>query len=194
MTMERLLRMAAPGICVALLMSQAVSAAEPEFQITPRAGQGSLRVDQSIVSIDGREPLADDRTFGVGVGFGYLTSPGIVLEIGTDSFGSFDFFDSFDSLSLDQKFASVGYQAELGHNWRLVPRVGRAKWKLKAEEGWAFNPGPEQTQRLSGWDYYWELSLSHRISRVVALGLNYRQGDYDFGRTRSTTFLVTIGF
>ena len=192
--MERLLWIAAPGICVVLLMSQAVAAAVPEFQITPRAGQGSLHVDRSIVSIDGRDTLADDRTFGVGAGFGYLTSPGVVLEIGTDSFGSFDLFDALDSLSLDQKFASVGYQAELGHGWRLVPRIGRAKWKLKAEEGAAFNPGPEQTQRLSGWDYYWELSLSHRISRVVALGLNYKQADYDFGRTRSTTFLVTIGF
>jgi len=30
--------------------------------------------------------------------------------------------------------------------------------------------------------------------RVVALGVNFRRGDYDFGRTRATTFMVTIGF
>jgi hypothetical protein len=192
--MKRTWQAAALGVCAALLGMQAAAAAAPEFQITPRVGQGSLHLDQPIQSINVEDTLTHDRTLGLGAGFGYLTSRGVVFEIGADSFGTFDLFDTFDSFSLQQKFASVGYQAELGRGWRLVPRVGRARWKLKAEEGWAFNPGPEEAQRLRGWNYYWELSLSHRISRVVAMGVQYKQGDYDFGRTRSTTFLVTLGF
>jgi hypothetical protein len=172
-------------------VAQAANAAAPEFQITPRAGKGTLRVDESI---DLNDSLAGDDTFGLGAGFGYLTPPGVVLEIGADSFGSFDLFDTFDSLSLTQEFASIGYQAEFGNGWRLVPRVGRARWKLRAEEGLVFNPGPEETREFRGWDYYWELSLSRRISRVVALGLHYKQGNYNFGRTRTTAFLVTLGF
>jgi len=161
------------------------------LQIAPRVGKGSLRVDR----FEGSDRfVADDDTAGLGVSLAYLTSPGVVFEIGTDSFGSFDLFGAIDNFRLTQAFASVGYQAELGHGWRLVPRFGRATWRLKAEEGFLFNPGPEQTREIRGGDYYWEVGLSRQISRVVALGVAYKQGDYDFGRARAATFNVTLGF
>ena len=45
-----------------------------------------------------------------------------------------------------------------------------------------------------GNDYFWEAAVGRQISSKVTLGLNVKQGNYDFGRTRSAAFVVTIGF
>ncbi len=166
-------------------------AAQTEFQITPRAGFGDLRIDRFVGT---EHSLADKDTYGAGVGLGVLTPFGVVFEAGIDDFGDFDFFNTLDSRRLTQKSASVGYQFELGQGWRLVPRIGRAHWKLRSEEGLLFNPGPEEVRTISGDDYFWEASVSRRISNVVTLGMNYKQGNFDFGRSRSASFVVTLGF
>lgn len=175
----------------ALLCERPAEAVTPEFQIAPRVGLGALRLDEFVGVNDDRD---QSDTYGIGVGFGFLTPIGIVAELGADSFGDFDLFDSFDSVSLSQEYLSVGYQAELGDGWRLVPRVGRAHWKLRSEEGRLFNPGPEEEREIRGYNYFWEIGVSRRVSRVVTLGMNYRQGQYEFGRTRSAVFVVTLGF
>jgi len=187
--MRNVLTILAAGALLAL--HGTAGAAESEFQITPRAGLGDLRIDQ-FEGID--DNLAETDTYGLGVGFGVKTPVGVVFEAGVDHFGNFDFFNAFDGFSLSQKFVSIGYQFELGEGWRLVPRVGRAHWKVRNEEGRLFNPGPEETRSISGDDYFWEASVSRRISRVVTLGVNYKQGNFDFGRSRTTSFIVTLGF
>jgi hypothetical protein len=175
----------------AILLSPAASAVDQEFQITPRVGLGSLEVDQFVGLNTER---MDVDTYGLGASAGYLTPIGVVLEIGYDSFSDFDFFDTFDNFSLSQRFASVGYQFELGHQWRLVPRVGRAHWKLRSREGHLLNPGPEDERSVTGDNYFWEIGVARRISRVVTLGASYRRGQYGFGTTQSTAFTVTLGF
>jgi hypothetical protein len=187
--MRSLVTMAAAGLLLAL--QGTANAAKTEFQITPRAGFGELRVDQFVGAASSR---AETDTYGVGVGLGVLTPIGVVFEAGIDDFGDFDFFNTFDSFNLTQKFASVGYQFELGSGWRLVPRVGRTHWKLRSEEGRIFNPGPEEVQSISGDGYFYEASVSRRISDVVTLGMNYKHGNFDFGRSRSVAFHVTLGF
>jgi hypothetical protein len=188
--MERILLVVSLALG-ALLYERPAAAITPEFQISPRAGLGSLRLDEFVGF---SEDDSESDTYGIGIGVGFLTPIGIVAEIGADSFGDFDFFDSFDSVSLSQEYLSVGYQAELGDGWRLVPRVGRARWKLRSEEGRLFNPGPEEEREIRGYNYFWEIGVSRRVSRVVTLGMNYRQGQYEFGRTRSAAFVVTLGF
>jgi outer membrane protein with beta-barrel domain len=187
--MRSVLTILAAGALLAL--QGTASAVESEFQITPRAGLGDLRIDQ-FEGVD--DNLAVTDTYGLGVGMGFLTPAGIVFEAGVDNFGDFDFFNTFDSFSLSQKSVSVGYQFELGEGWRLVPRVGRAHWKLRSEAGRIFNPGPEAVRSISGDSYFWEASVSRRISRVVTLGMNYKQGNFDFGRSRTASFIVTLGF
>jgi hypothetical protein len=167
------------------------TAAETEIQIAPRAGFGELRVEP-FGGLNTERIEVD--TQGLGVSLGVLTPIGLVAEVGADEFGDYDFFDSFDGYELSQQFVSVGYQFELGSGWRLVPRVGRMKWKLRSEEGRLFNPGPEETTEVRGYDYYWEVGVSRRISKVVSLGMNYKQGSFDFGRSHSVAFLVTLGF
>jgi hypothetical protein len=178
-------------IVLAAFGSDSARAVESEFQISPRAGRGDLQIDafQGL-----NDQSADTNTFGLGCGFGVLTPIGVVVEAGGDSYGDLDIVGALDSFTLSQNFAAVGYQFELGSGWRIVPKVGRTRWKLRSEEGMLFNPGPEATREIRGYDYYWEASVSRRISSVVALGVAYKQGDFSFGRSRTTSFLVTLGF
>jgi hypothetical protein len=183
----------ATGLC-ALLALQATAHAQTaprksEFQLTPRAGIGNLRVDRFI-------PVRDDErrdTHGLGIGFGFLTPLGIVVEAGGDYFGNDNLFGLDDNLTLRQEFVSVGYQLELGEGWRFVPRVGRAHWKIRSDDDELFDDNDPAIIRR-GNDYFWEAAVGRQISRKVALGVNFKQGNYDFGRSRSAAFVVTIGF
>jgi hypothetical protein len=161
-----------------------------EFQLTPRAGVGDLRIDR-FIPVRSDEPRKD--THGLGIGFGFLTPVGIVVEAGGDYFGNDNLFGLDDNLSLRQEFISVGYQFELGDGWRIVPRVGRAHWKVRSDDDQLFDDNNPAIIRR-GNDYFWEATVGRQISRKVTLGLNAKQGNYDFGRTRSAAFVVTIGF
>ena len=183
---------AAIAASLALLIgTQQASAAETEFQITPRVGFSDLKVDR-FVGVNTEDKTTD--TFGIGAGIGVLTPLGIVLEIGADEYSDLDLFDALDGFTLKQRFIDIGYQFELGNGWRVVPRVGRAKWKLRSEEGRLFNPGPEESRNIRGYDNFAELSVSRRISKLVTLGGSYRYGDYGFGRNGTAAFVVTLGF
>ena len=75
-----------------------------------------------------------------------------------------------------------------------MPRVGRAHWKLRSQEGRLFNPGPEEVREAKGDSYFWEIGVARQISRVVTLGATFKQGAVRFGRTQSAAFTVTLGF
>lgn len=163
-----------------------------EFQITPRVGVGELRIDHFTGVGDN---LEEKDTHGIGTGFGFLTPIGVVVEVGAEVFGDESLFETEDSFSLRQQFISLGYQIELGNGWRIVPRVGRAHWKLRTDESAIFDfDDDDDAREVKGNDYFYEASVSKRISKVVSLGLNVKQGNYDFGRSRSAAFLVTLGF
>ena len=166
-------------------------AAEDEWQITPRGFSGDLDVKRQYTGVNGAR--VDGNLAGLGCGIGYLTPVGLVVEIGAEAAGEFSLFGALDTYDIDQQFVAAGYQFELGSGWRFVPKFGRARWRLKSEEGAFLNSGAERSEVIDGYDYYWEASVSRRISRVVSLGISYKQGDYRFGRASSTAFMVTIG-
>lgn len=178
-------------VLVAIVTAHSAQAAEAEWQITPRAGFGDMEVDPLFRGPNDDRDDAD--TYTIGCALGLLTPIGIVAEIGADFGTEFDLFGSFDTYSIAQQFGAIGYQFELGGGWRFVPKFGRTHWSFRSDEGFLFNPGPEESKKVDGYDYYWEAGVSRRISQRVALGVNYKQGDYAFGRARSANFLVTIG-
>jgi len=185
--MRTMLLAATLAACAAV--QPALAEADSEFQITPRIGQGELKLD----AFAGDEELHETDTYGLGVGFGVKTPIGVLFEVGGDSQGNIEIFDDDEEFSLTQRYIAVGYQFELGEGWRFVPMVGRVRWRLEGEQGAFLNPGPEEVEVMRGYDYYWEASVSRRISRVVALGIAYKQGDYTFGKSSSAAFMVTIG-
>jgi hypothetical protein len=128
-------------------------------------------------------------TFGTGISAGVLTPFGLVLEAGIERFGHYTFW-GFDEFQFDQNFVAAGYQFELG-KWRIAPKAGWADWEL--DHAGLLVPRA-QRQSLEGHDYFWELGVSRRISRIVTLGLSHQSGNYDFGHAHATSFVVTLSF
>lgn len=175
----------------AMLASQPSFAFEwGELQLAPRGGGGDIDIKPQF---RGPNIRSDADTFVGGFSAGLRAPFGFLIEVGHEAAVEFDLFDAFDSYDFSQVYVGVGYQFELGEGWRFVPKYERSRWKLHSEEGAFANPGPEDSDTFRGYEHIWELNLSRRVSDTVALGVSHRQGDYLFGRARSTTFLVTIG-
>lgn len=170
--------------CCMLGAASVTSAADWQFQLAPRAGEGHLRID-----IPQRAALTPD-TFGAGVTAGVLTPVGVVLQAGLDRYGHYTFF-GLDEFRFDQEYVAAGYQFELGNGWRVVPTGGWAYWKL---DRFGFLVRRKDEQSLTGHDAFWGLSISKQIARRVSLGAAYQQGNYDFGRQRTTTFMAMFNF
>ena len=169
--------------------TQTAIGAESEFQITPRIGQGELEVD-AFEHIDEDRREAD--TYGVGVSFGMLTPIGVVVEVGADSQGRLEWGNENDDFQLTERYVALGYQFELGDGWRLTPKVARSRWKLESDQG-LFELDDDEDEHIRGYEYVYEVSIARRVSRVLALGLSYKQGDYDFGRARALSFVLQFG-
>src|SRR4029078_8638796 len=116
----RKLCMAIAMLCALATATSLAAAERAEFQISPRAGRGVLKLDQFRHVNDN---LAEMDTGGLGVAFGVLTPVGLLLEGGTESYGHFDFFDSDDEFVLRQHYVALGFQFELGDGWYLLPKL-----------------------------------------------------------------------
>jgi hypothetical protein len=173
----------------ALATATSLAAAErAEFQISPRAGRGVLKLDQFRHVNDN---LAEMDTGGLGVAFGVLTPVGLLLEGGTESYGHFDFFDSDDEFVLRQHYVALGFQFELGDGWYLLPKLGRSKWKLTSEEGFLLLHDDDIER---GYENFWEVDFGKRVSDLISLGGSVRAGDYEFGDAGSIAFVMTFSF
>ena len=51
----------------------------------------------------------------------------------------------------------------------------------------------EDDQELRGYEYMYEATVGRKVSRVLTLGLNYKQGDFEFGKAREVSFVVQFG-
>ncbi|HTU66906.1 MAG TPA: hypothetical protein VMF52_13230 [Steroidobacteraceae bacterium] len=162
-----------------------------ELQITPYVGYAHVRVDSPYLR-DGQTDRFDMAMGGATVGF--LTPFGLVIEAG----GSFGFheeiFSNDTDLGLDQDYAAIGYQIDFADGWRFVPKVGRVKWKLESDDRDLLDLGGVRHETLRGYDNFYEASLMHHVSRSIAMGLNFRDIDTQFGHDRSGAFVVTFGF
>ena len=187
----RKLCMALATVCALGTTTPLLAAERAEFQISPRAGRGILELDQ-FRNVD--EDLAELDTGGLGVSFAVLTPVGLLLEAGTETYGNFDFFNADDEFKLQQHYAAIGYQFELGDGWHIVPKAGRAKWELTSEEGWLFNDDDVESDKQRGYEYFWELGFGKRVSDVMSVGASVRSGSYDFGDAGSVAFVMTFSF
>jgi hypothetical protein len=129
---------------------QAALGAESEFQITPRIGQGELKVD---VFDEIEADLREADTYGLGIGFGLLTPIGVVVEVGADSQGRLEWFNEDDDFALSERYIAIGYQFELGDGWRLIPKVCRSRWKLENDQGLLEFDNEDEDGSFRGYEY-----------------------------------------
>ena len=187
----RKLCIALATVCALGTTAPLLAAERTEFQISPRAGRGLLELDQFRRVND---DLAELDTGGLGVSFGVLTPVGLLVEGGTESYGNFGFFNADDEFVLRQDFVALGYQFELGDGWHIVPKVGRARWKLTSEKGWLLHDNDVESDIARGYENFWELAFGKRVNDVMSLGASVRSGDYDFGDAGSVSFVMTFSF
>jgi hypothetical protein len=183
--------MALATVCALGTTTPLLAAERTEFQISPRAGRGVLKLDQ-FRNVD--DDLAELDTGGLGVSFGVLTPIGLLVEGGTESYGNFNFFDADDEFVLRQDYVALGYQFELGEGWHIVPKVGRSKWKLTSEKGWLLHDDDVETDLQRGYEYFWELTFGKRVNDVMSVGGSVRSGSYEFGDAGSVAFVMTFSF
>ena len=183
----RVLHGAALLACALLLQVASAQAAEQEVRIGPRVGPGQLRIrGGETIGDNVVENTVEEETIGVGGTLEYRAPFGLVLEGGGFRSGSTDWWDD-EGYQLSEYFGSIGYQFEFANGLSLIPRVGRARWKLEANELWFFD-SDEPNPATRGYQNYWEITGFKRISKNVTLGVSYKENDYDFGRGRAAVF------
>lgn len=172
-----------------LLIAGAASAADDGFQIAPSLGRGRLLIDADEV-VTGKQTDVD--TFAAGVTLSYVTPIGFAFEAGGMRQRSDNIFGAFDDFRLDEGHIAVAWQIDTPSGFRIVPKVGRARWKLYSREGALFHPGPEATETVDGYDNFWEISFSQKLTPRIALGGSVRAGHYQFGDARSLSFIASF--
>lgn len=178
-------------VCALATATPLMAAERTEFQISPRVGRGVLKLDQ-FRNVD--DDLAELDTGGLGVSFAVVSPVGLMAEAGTESYGNFDLFNADDEFVLRQDYVALGYQFELGDGWHIVPKAGRAKWKLTSEKGWLLHDDNVDTRIERGYEYFWALDFNKRVNDVMSLGATVRSGSYEFGDAGSVAFVMTFSF
>jgi hypothetical protein len=175
---------------ILLLLCAAARGAEsepPQFLLGPRVGPGELRIDAGQrIGPNTVEATVQEDTAGIGGTLEYRAPFGFVVEVGLFSMGSVDWFDG-DDYGFTEYFGSIGYEIELGSGFSLIPRVGRARWKLESDETWFFDDD-DTNPAARGYQNYWEITALKRLNERVSLGVSHKQNSYDFGNERVTVF------
>lgn len=178
-----------------LLQAPYVMAADSgEFQISPRIGKSTLDIKADV--------LADHQAVSVdalatGVTLGYVSPIGLMAEGGYVKQGNWDWFGATDEYRLSEYSLAIGYQIDTPHGFRIVPKVGRARWDLYSKQD-TFSDfttvGSREDERtIRSYDDFWELTLQKKVSASTALGITYKDNHYDFGDVRSIAFTATFG-
>ena len=162
-----------------------------KFHISPRVGRGEMRIDEAFTVTNAREK---SDALSMGCVLGYSTPFGLLLEVGAESQQNFNWWNAEDEFSLSQQYLAIGYEIGFAEGWTFTPKAGRARWKLHSEEGRLSNPGPEEAADIRGYEYFWEAQISRQLTDKVSLGGAYQEGEYDFGRARSLSFVATFRF
>jgi hypothetical protein len=166
-------------------------AAEGAFHISPRVGRGEMRIGEAFTIADEFEEV---KAWSVGCVLGYSSPIGLLFEVGAESQRNFDWWSADDEFALSQQYVAVGYEIGFAEGWTFTPKAGRARWKLHSEEGRLFNSGPEAQEDIRGYEYFWEAQLSRRLTDKISIGGAYQEGEFEFGRARSLSFLATFKF
>lgn len=176
-----------------LLLLQAIGTsamAAEGFQISPRVGKSTLKIDADALTIN--EAVEKD-TFLTGVTLAYVTPFALMAEGGYSTQGNWTWFGSDDKYKLSEYTIAVGVQIDTPRGFRITPKVGRARWDLYSKEGYLDHPGPEYSNTVRSYDNFWELTLQKEISESVALGVTYKDNAYDFGNVKSIAFTASFG-
>ena len=166
-----------------LCFTSLVATADGGFYLSAQAGPSRVKFDETIL------PQVGDKatnTVGVYASAGYRTPFNLVLEVGGGYGENLDAFGStFDNYELSELRASIGFVIPFGEHFRLVPKAGRYRWRLGAEEGQFLNNGPELSTAIHDTEGHLQLDGEVPLLDWLALDFSYFYADTAFGTVRS---------
>ena len=165
-------------------------AQEGTFYIAPLLDVTWLRIDNNYLL-----PNFDDseNIYGPMAKAGYRGASHFVIEVGAGYSENLTAFGStFDNYELSRAQVAVGYTIGADDWFRIEPKIGINRWRLHAEEGIFFNPGPEDHLTTKGTDVYTEVNLQMMFNDLVGMDLAWIYSSTDFGNARS--FRVGVRF
>ncbi len=160
------------------------------FIISPRIGRSTLTINHDMLASDQR---VDVNTLATGIALGYVTPFNLMIEGGYLSQGNWDWFGTEDKYHLSEYNLVLGYQINTPHGFIITPKVGRSRWDLYSRDvALTHATDPMDPQRERGYDNFWELNLQRKVGNAAALGISYKDNNYQFGNVRTVAFLVSI--
>jgi hypothetical protein len=151
--------------------------------IAPYAGGAHVRMDAENM-VDGERHAMDLLLAGVSIG---VRIPiGLTFEIGRSDAVHDDLSDwNQEGFQLAQRYIAVGWQFNLGDDWTLAPKYGRAKWSFDADDVNFVDRNGDVTDKVRGYDNFGEITLAKKLSDSFSLGLTVRGLETDFGDSYS---------
>lgn len=174
------------------ILCSAGVAAEGKFYITPQLSVTRIDIDEDFLVLGLDE---DASLLGANITAGYRAPFNLIIEIGgsyaenPEAFGS-----TFDNYELSELRAAMGFSIPIGDSFRLVPKAGRYRWRLRTEEGQFANPGSELKTTAENTDDYYQLDAEIMFSRMVGMDFSMLYSDSEFGSVRSFRIGVQIEF
>ena len=150
---------------------------------------GGVGINESIVNpeFDTSNVRREYDTFSLQGFVGRRFNNNIQLEFGYTQQQNLDILGILDEIDISEFLILTGYRLDISEHFKLVPRVGISRWKIKSSEGYLFNSGPEQQSSVSGSNTIFMLSAF-----VDIIYITYQTTDYDYGLHTSLIIGVEI--
>ena len=136
----------------------------------------------------------DDTGYGIAARLGYRWSSNWQVELRGVTSENIDLFGLTEDTELSEVQLLVGYSFKVSDRLRIVPAIGRSKWKLSSQEGRAFNPGPEESLVTRGFDLTYRLGIDFPVTDLFYLSFAYNRSDYEFGDANTSTLTALWHF
>lgn len=162
------------------------------FYVAPHLVAKKIKIDEDflIPGFDDSENL-----YGYGVIAGYKTPFNLLFELGYEASENLSALGStFDNYELTQLKLGVGIEIPISERVSIVPKLGRQRWDLNAEEGQFMNPGPEADFRFKGRDNFGQIDTEIQLGRLIALDFSYLYSNTEFGNIKSYNAGVQFEF
>jgi len=181
--------------CAAVMVATSAHAVDPQkthAYIAPYGGYTHLRLDEGTVYNELDTVRFDALTFGAS--FGFQMPIGFQVEIGRSHAVHADVFDDRGDFELTENYGAVGWRIPIAEGWHFTPKIGRVGWELSSDHRIMLDENGERHYDVTGWDNFYELSLTRELGKNVSLGVNFKDVDQDFGHARSGTFTASFAF
>jgi len=155
------------------------------FYLGMELGGASLSVPQEYAT----STFNNESPVVLGLRLGYKWSNNWIVELRGSSTSENFVIELTDHIKLSQSQYLLGYSFPVGERLDFVPMIGWSDWRLTADEGPLFNPGPEESEIIdTGENILIRVGLEYELKRAASISTYYTLSD--FGAIQSTDIAI----